>query len=106
MEAPDECGHRAELDNKVLSVEKIDREILSPVLTYLQSQDEPFKIMILPDHPTPVRLRTHTIFPVPFLIYSSNKQNNGVDQFCEESAAAKNNYIENGYLLMEKLIEK
>ena len=106
VEAPDECGHRAELDNKVLSVEKIDSEILSPVLAYLQSQDEPFKIMILPDHPTPVRLRTHTIFPVPFMIYSSNEQKNGVEQFCEESAAAKNNYIENGYLLMEKLIEK
>ena len=106
VEAPDECGHRAELDNKVLSIEKIDSEILSPVLAYLQSQDEPFKIMILPDHPTPIRMRTHTILPVPFLIYSSNENANGVELFCEESAAAKDHYIENGYRLMEQLIEK
>ncbi|MBQ8357154.1 MAG: cofactor-independent phosphoglycerate mutase [Clostridia bacterium] len=104
VEGPDECGHRAELENKVMAVEKIDSEILSPVLDYLRSTGEAFKIMILPDHPTPIRLRTHTILPVPFMIYSSEKKSDGVEQFYEESAAAKNNYLANGYRLMEKLI--
>ena len=106
VEGPDECGHRAETDNKVLAIEMIDKKILSPVLEYLQSTGEDFKIMILPDHPTPVRLRTHTIDPVPFMIYSSAKKADGVAKFSEVSAAAKNNYVERGYTLMEILTEK
>ena len=106
VEAPDECGHRAETDNKVLSVEKIDGEILKPVYEYLKSTGEAFKIMILPDHPTPVRLRTHTIDPVPFMIYSSENKYDGVDKFSEETAASKNNYHANGFKLMDLLIEK
>ncbi len=106
VEGPDECGHRAELENKVISVERIDGEILSPVLDYLRSTGEDFKIMILPDHPTPIRARTHTIDPVPFLIYSSDAVLEGVDTFSEESATAKNNYLANGYRLMEILTGK
>ncbi len=103
VEAPDECGHRAELENKVLSIELIDQKILAPVYDYLQSTGEDFRIMILPDHPTPIRLRTHTILPVPFMIYDSAVERDGVDCFCEDSAAEKNNYIENGYTLMDLL---
>ncbi len=103
VEAPDECGHRAELDNKVLSIEKIDSLILGPVLSYLRDSGEPFKIMILPDHPTPIRLRTHTIDPVPFMIYSSDKKIEGVNNFSEKSAEAKNYYITHGHDLMEIL---
>ena len=106
VEAPDECGHRAELDNKVLSVEKIDAEILAPVLAYLRESGDDFKIMVLPDHPTPVRIRTHTILPVPFFIYDSNAQHEGVDTFSEETATAKNNYVENGWQLMGMLTGK
>ncbi|MBQ9099689.1 MAG: cofactor-independent phosphoglycerate mutase [Clostridia bacterium] len=106
VEGPDECGHRAELENKVMAVEKIDAEILSPVLDYLRSTGEEFKVMILPDHPTPIRLRTHTILPVPFMIYSSSNTQNGVCHFSEESAAQQNYYVANGYQLMELLIEK
>ena len=105
VEAPDECGHRAELENKVLSVELIDGKILRPVYDYLVSTGEAFRIMVLPDHPTPIRLRTHTILPVPFFIYDSETELQGVENFCEESAEAKNYYVENGYTLMEKLIK-
>ena len=103
VEAPDECGHRAELENKVLSVEKIDAEILSPVLAYLRESGEEFKVMILPDHPTPIRIRTHSIDPVPFMIYSSAKAQQGVEGFCEKSALSTGYYVENGYRLMELL---
>ncbi len=106
VEAPDECGHRAELENKILSIEKIDAEILSPVLAYLRENGEEFKIMILPDHPTPIRIRTHSIDPVPFMIYSSAKARQGVEGFCEKSAAAQGYYVENGYRLMEILTDK
>ena len=103
VEAPDECGHRAELDNKVLSVELIDQKILKPVYEYLVSTGEDFRVMVLPDHPTPIRLRTHTITPVPFFIYDSKKAEDGVDSFSEESAEAKGYYVENGYTLMDIL---
>jgi 2,3-bisphosphoglycerate-independent phosphoglycerate mutase len=107
VEAPDECGHRAELENKVLSIELIDKKILNPVYEYLKSTGEDFKIMVLPDHPTPIRLRTHTITPVPFFIYASNSEtNSGVDNFNEETCVAANNYISNGYTLMDLLINK
>ncbi len=101
VEGPDECGHRAEVENKVTAIERIDAEILAPVLAHLEASGEPFKIMVLPDHPTPLRLRTHTIDPVPFFIYSSDAVLEGVSAFDEETAAAKQNYLANGYRLME-----
>ena len=106
VEGPDECGHRAELENKVLSVELIDKKILAPVYEYLKGCDEEFKIMVLPDHPTPIRLRTHTITPVPFFIYSSNNELVGVDTFNEDTCEASANYIPDGYKLMDLLIDK
>ncbi len=106
VEAPDECGHRAELENKVKSVELIDQKILAPVYDYLQNCGEAFKIMILPDHPTPIAIRTHSIDPVPFMIYSSEKQTEGVTTWNEQTAEQVGNYVPNGYTLMEQLIEK
>lgn len=105
VEAPDECGHRAETENKVLAIELIDKKILAPVYEYLKSTGEDFKIMILPDHPTPVRLRTHTTDPVPFMIYSSKKNNDGVTCFSEQSAAQTGLYLPRGHELMELLIK-
>ena len=106
LEGPDECGHRAETENKVLSIELIDKKVLAPIYEYLKSSGEDFKIMILPDHPTPIRLRTHTMDPVPFMIYSSVKDENGVDSLSEDSAAATGLYISAGHTLMERFIEK
>ena len=105
-EAPDECGHRAEIDNKVLSIELIDSKILKPVYEYLDSTGEAFKIMILPDHPTPIRIRTHSIDPVPFMIYSSESARDGVDHFTELTAISTGNYVSDGYNLMGILTEK
>ncbi|MBQ9785234.1 MAG: cofactor-independent phosphoglycerate mutase [Clostridia bacterium] len=105
VEGPDECGHRAEADNKVRAIELIDEKILKPVYEYLESTGEDYRIMILPDHPTPIHLRTHTIDPVPFMIYDPKKPENGVSCFSEASAAAQNRYVENGYTLMDLLIQ-
>jgi 2,3-bisphosphoglycerate-independent phosphoglycerate mutase len=105
VEAPDECGHRAETENKVLSIELIDKKILKPVYEYLKASGDDFKIMVLPDHPTPVRLRTHTIAPVPFMIYSSKQDGEGVSQFTEENASKTGLYIPHGSDLMKLLTE-
>lgn len=106
VEAPDECGHRAEIENKVLSIEKIDQEILKPVFEFLDNSGEDFKIMLLPDHPTPLCLRTHSSEPVPFFIYSSADKKDGVDTFTEATSEGKGFYIPNGYTLLENMIEK
>lgn len=103
VEAPDECGHRAETDNKVLSIEKIDALILSPVLSYLEGCGEDYRIMVLPDHPTPIFMRTHTSEPVPFFIYDSQKDVEGVSSFDEDNATATGYYVADGYRLMELL---
>lgn len=103
VEGPDECGHRAETENKVKSIELIDEKILAPVWKYLKECGEDYKIMVLPDHPTPVAIRTHSIDPVPFFIYSSANEIEGVDTFDEFTARACDNYIPNGYTLMDKL---
>ena len=105
VEAPDECGHRAETENKVLSVELIDKKILTPLYKYLTECGEDFKIMVLPDHPTPVRLRTHTITPVPFFIYSSADEKQGVERFDENNAEKTGVYIPDGYTLLDILVK-
>ena len=100
VEGPDECGHRAETENKVLAVELIDKKILAPVYKYLSECGDDFKIMVLPDHPTPIRIRTHSIAPVPFMIYSSVKEHSGAVRFTEETAAASGTYVPMGHTLM------
>ena len=106
VEGPDECGHRAETENKVKSIELIDSKILFPIYEYLKNCGEAFKIMVLPDHPTPIRIRTHSIDPVPFMIYSSEKESSGVSTFDEFTAKTTNLYVPNGYTLMGELVER
>jgi 2,3-bisphosphoglycerate-independent phosphoglycerate mutase len=76
LEAPDECGHRAETENKIKAIELLDSKIIKPVWDYLERNrketGEDYRVMVLPDHPTPLKLRTHTSDPVPFAIFSSD----------------------------------
>ena len=106
VEGPDECGHRAEIDNKVCSIELIDQKILKPVYEYLQSTTEDFKILVLPDHPTPLEIRTHSREPVPFFIYDSRKKADGVTTYTEATAAETGLYIPDGFTLLEHVIER
>lgn len=105
VEAPDECGHRAEIENKVLSVELIDQKILKPVYEYLLSTGDDFKILVLPDHPTPIEIRTHSMEPVPFFLYDSRKDVAGTALFTESEAAATGLYLPNGFTLLDSVIE-
>lgn len=106
VEGPDECGHRGEVDNKVLSIEQIDQKILTPVYEYLADCGDDFKILILPDHPTPLHLRTHSSDPVPFILYDSCKQYEGVDGFDEQSAKETEIVVEHGHDLLDLVISK
>ena len=74
VEAPDECGHRAELENKVLSIELIDKKIIAYIEDEMKKDGEDYRFLILPDHPTPIALRTHTMDPVPYIMYDSTKE--------------------------------
>lgn len=106
VEAPDECGHRGEIENKVKAIEMIDRHILAPVVEFLRGYDD-FAVLVCPDHPTPLSIRTHTSTPVPYLIYDSkNEINSGVKAFCEEEARATGNYIEKGFTMMNYFLTK
>ncbi|MCM1523387.1 MAG: cofactor-independent phosphoglycerate mutase [Ruminococcus sp.] len=105
MEAPDECGHRGEVANKVRSLEIIDRDVLGYMLPELEKKYEDYKIMILPDHPTPLALRTHVSDPVPFLVYKKSEPVKSADSFNEETAKAAGLFIEKGPSLMDYFID-
>lgn len=104
IEAPDECGHRHEIQNKVKAIELIDQKVLAPLIEVLKAYGE-YRIMILPDHPTPLALRTHTNDPVPYLIYDSRVRKNGVDCFCEKTAKQTGIYVPTGHTLIDKFIK-
>lgn len=101
VEAPDECGHRHEIENKVKSIELIDKYVLEPVVKYLKSTGEAFRVLITPDHATPLSLKTHTNDPVPFMIYDSSKDNNGVKNFNEKTASETGLFVEKGHTIMD-----
>ncbi len=105
VEAPDECGHRGEAQNKVRAIEEIDEKILAPMLSFLPKHGD-FRILIMPDHPTPLCTRTHAADPVPFLLYDSRKELPGVDIFTEKTAANTGLMIEHGPSIMDRLLEK
>ena len=104
VEAPDECGHRFETENKVKSIELIDELILGPILK--EFEGEKIRVLICPDHPTPLALKTHTNAPVPYLIYDSGRAEKGVDNFCEKKKKKTGNYVGAGHTLMERFLKK
>lgn len=107
VEAPDECGHRGEIDNKVKAIEMIDSTILGPLVATLKKQGEDFSILVCPDHPTPLCIRTHSSDPVPYFIYRSNAEKpNGIKTFDESSAKSTGVYIEDGFTLMSRFLQK
>ena len=106
VEAPDECGHRGEYHNKVKAIELIDEKILTPVVDFLKDYDD-FAVLVCPDHPTPLNIKTHSSNPVPYLIYSSKEEKeNGVKSFTEANANATGDYIEKGFTMMNYFLSK
>ena len=106
IEAPDECGHRHEVENKVKAIELIDKLVVKTVLEGLEKFDD-YKIMILPDHPTPLVLRTHVSDPVPFILYQKTQSSgSGVLRYDEYTAKNTGLFLEHGHELMDYLFKK
>ncbi|MBR2488922.1 MAG: cofactor-independent phosphoglycerate mutase [Clostridia bacterium] len=106
FEAPDECGHRGEAENKVKAIEYIDSRSLKLMLEYLDSCGESYRILIMPDHPTPLDTMTHSSEPVPFMIYDSEKAQKGVETFTEATAKSTGIFVEHGPDIMNRLLQK
>ena len=104
VEAPDEMGHQGKVQEKVKSIEYLDSRLIAPVKKAMEEAGEDFRMLILPDHPTPIRIRTHTGDPVPYLLYDSTRQRKKQERFTEETARAADNFEPNGYRLIERLI--
>lgn len=105
VEAPDEMGHQGRIQDKVKSIEYLDSRLIARVKQAMEEANEDFRILVLPDHPTPIRIRTHTADPVPYLLYDSTRQLKKRERFTEEAARNANNFEPNGYRLLEKLME-
>lgn len=105
IEAPDECGHRNEPENKVRAIELIDEKVLPIVLNELEKYDD-YKVMVLPDHPTPIVTKTHASDPVPYLIYHKNGEvDSGVDSINEETAKSTGIFEDNGPNIMRRFLK-
>lgn len=105
VEAPDECGHRREVNEKVYAIEQIDEKIVGPVLEYLNGCGEEYAVLLMPDHPTPLDLMTHTADPVPFTLYRSGDCGLASRRFTERQAAETGVFVPEAHVLMERLIK-
>ena len=106
VEAPDEMGHQGSIENKVKSIEYLDQRVIQPLYEALAASGEDFRILVMPDHPTPIRLRTHTGDPVPYLLFDSRAQSGTGVLYNEAAAETTGIYVEHGYTLIDKLLEK
>jgi 2,3-bisphosphoglycerate-independent phosphoglycerate mutase len=106
VEAPDEMGHQGSVERKIKAVENLDEKVIKTVVEGLKNNGEDFRLVITPDHPTPIRVRTHVSTPVPYMLYDSTDELDRTWKYNETDAANSKNYIANGYNLIDKLFEK
>lgn len=105
VEAPDECGHHGDLEGKVRAIELIDELVVGPLLEGLAAAGEDYSILVMPDHPTPLAIKTHISDPVPYLLYRSTEEvDSGIESYTENTAKSTGLYVEQGQRLMEKLL--
>ncbi len=105
IEAPDEMGHQGSTVNKIKAIEYLDKRVIGIVKEQLDKQGVDYRMLIMPDHPTPIHLRTHTGNPVPFVLYDSTKKLDNSWEYTEEAAIGSGNLVENGYEMILKLFE-
>ena len=106
VEAPDEMGHQGELDHKILAIADLDRRIIAPIKKAMEDAGEDFRMLVLPDHPTPLRIRTHSSDPVPYVLYDSTMQRRTAKRYTEAEAKASGIFEPQGHKLLERFLEK
>lgn len=105
VEAPDEMGHQGSLADKIKAIENIDEQIIGPVVKNLSESGTDFRMLVLPDHPTPVHVRTHTGDPVPYMLYDSTEELVGDSAYTEKAGRASGRMIEEGHRLILHLLQ-
>lgn len=105
MEAPDEMGHQGSLERKIKAIEYLDSRVLDTILKKMDASGEDYRVLVMPDHPTPVSCRTHTSDPVPYMLYDSTVNKDTSLLYNEKDAAKSGNVVEHGYTLMGRLLQ-
>ena len=106
VEGPDEMGHQGSMSDKILSIEYLDSRLIQRVKAAMDASGEDYRLLILPDHPTPIRCRTHTSDPVPYILYDSTRQARKIAHYSEREAAATGIFESTGYKLMDHFLRK
>ena len=106
LEAPDEMGHQGSLERKLQAIENLDHRIIRLVKEGLDASGEDYRMLVLPDHPTPLRIRTHSSEPVPYLLYDSRKRLDSSESYCERTAKENGILRPEGYKMMDVLLER
>lgn len=99
IESPDESGHAGSIDDKILAIEAIDREVISRFRSFAKKG---WRLLIMPDHPTPIAIRTHCSDPVPFLVWGDGFISNGARAYSEAEGKRSGIFIEAGHTLMDR----
>ena len=105
VEAPDEMGHMGSVTDKITAIENVDGRVVARITEAMDRSGEDYRLMILPDHPTPICVRTHTSEPVPYMIYDSRKAIDGIHTYNEKEAAKSTCIWKDGYRLIDHLLE-
>ena len=105
VEAPDEMAHQGLVEEKVKSIEYLDKRVIAPIKQAVEDAGEDYRMLILPDHPNLLRLRTHTGDPVPYVLYDSTRQRKTLARYGETEAKATGNFEPQGYRLMERFLK-
>lgn len=105
VEAPDEMGHQGNIERKVQSVEYLDTRVIGPIMKKLEEAGEDYRLLVLPDHPTPICMRTHTSDEVPYLLYDSTKPENHTWNYNEHEGRLSKNFEGIGYKLIDRFLQ-
>lgn len=105
VEAPDEMGHQGSVERKVQAIQYLDERVIKPIYEQLKNSGEPFRMLVLPDHPTPICVRTHTSEPVPYMLYDSTNEWNKTYDYNEKDAKDSGIYIAEGHTIINHLFE-
>jgi 2,3-bisphosphoglycerate-independent phosphoglycerate mutase len=103
IEAPDEMGHQGSISKKIKSIEYLDQRVIKIVINEMKKAKADYRMLVMPDHPTPIRYRTHTSDPVPYMLYDSTAEQNNQWHYSEEDAKKSGNIIHEGYTVINKL---
>lgn len=106
VEAPDEMGHQGSVERKIKAIENLDGRVIRLVKEEMDASGEEYRLLVLPDHPTPIRVRTHTSDPVPYVLYDSRKVQQNTWKYNEKEAKESGNYIAEGHKMMAYLFEE